>query len=95
MVAKQILYPVFNLKVSLQTHSRSGIFESTNPLGVVWLLPHWQLVQVSFNASQHLHTLPINAVVYDNPLGRLKRQGKLISRLASRLDAFSGYRFRT
>jgi len=38
---------------------------------------------------------PINVLVSNNPLGYLKYQGRLISGLASRLDAFSGYRFRT
>ena len=34
------------------------------------------------------HTLPINVVVYDDS------KGILVSRLVSRLDAFSGYPFR-
>ncbi len=36
-----------DLKVSLQTHSRSGISESTKPLGCCMVKPHGQLVQVS------------------------------------------------
>jgi hypothetical protein len=35
------------------------------------------------------HTRPINVVVYHGS------QGELVSRKASRLDAFSGYPFRT
>ncbi len=35
------------IKVSLQTHSRSGISESTKPLGCCMVKPHGQLVQVS------------------------------------------------
>ncbi len=35
------------LKVSLQTHSRSGTSESTKPLGCCMVKPHGQLVQVS------------------------------------------------
>ena len=47
------------------------------------------------NASQRFHTLPINVVVFDGPLGGLKPQGDLILKEASRLDAFSGYPVRT
>ena len=46
------------------------------------------------NVSQHLHLLPINLVVSEGPLGA-EAQRNLISQLASRLDAFSGYLFRT
>ena len=47
------------------------------------------------NASRRFHTLPINVVVSDGPLGSLKLQGDLILKEASRLDAFSGYPVRT
>ena len=46
------------------------------------------------NALLHLHTRPINVVVSDGPLGAYA-QGDLVLRGASRLDAFSGYPFRT
>ena len=46
------------------------------------------------NALLHLHTRPINVVVYNGPLGTCV-QGYLILKEASRLDAFSGYPFRT
>ena len=46
------------------------------------------------NALLHLHTRPINVVVYNGPLGDCS-QGYLILKEASRLDAFSGYPFRT
>ena len=45
------------------------------------------------NASPHLHLRPIYQVVSLGPYA-LSR-GELILRLASRLDAFSGYPFRT
>ncbi len=45
--------------------------------------------------SQGFHLQPINEVVYLGPSGDLKRQGELILRQASRLDAFSGYPFHT
>jgi hypothetical protein len=41
-----------------------------------------------------LHIQPINQVVYLGPYP-FKMVGDLISRRASRLDAFSGYRFQT
>ena len=41
------------------------------------------------------HTQPINVVVFNEPLGDLKSLGNLILKEASRLDAFSGYPFRT
>ena len=41
------------------------------------------------NALLRVHTRPINVMVYHDP------QGNLVSRLVSRLDAFSGYLFRT
>jgi hypothetical protein len=47
------------------------------------------------NASRRFHTLPINVVVFDGPLGSLKLRGDLILKEASRLDAFSGYPVRT
>ena len=46
------------------------------------------------NALLHLHTRPINVVVYNGPSGDCSR-GYLILKGASRLDAFSGYPFRT
>ena len=46
------------------------------------------------SALLHLHSLPINLVVYQGSYS-LKEMGELISRPASRLDAFSGYPIRT
>src|ERR671916_2235352 len=46
------------------------------------------------NTSLHLHLWPINLVVYQESYS-LMGMGGLISRRASRLDAFSGYPFRT
>ena len=46
------------------------------------------------NTLLRLHTQPINVVVYNGPLGDCS-QGYLILKEASRLDAFSGYPFRT
>src|ERR671916_1402154 len=46
------------------------------------------------NTSLHLHLWPINLVVYQESYS-LEGMGGLISRRASRLDAFSGYPFRT
>ncbi len=46
------------------------------------------------NALLRLHTQPINVVVYNGPSGDCSR-GYLILKEASRLDAFSGYPFRT
>ena len=46
------------------------------------------------NALLRLHTRPINVVVYNGPSGDCS-QGYLILKEASRLDAFSGYPFRT
>ena len=46
------------------------------------------------NALLRLHTRPINVVVSNGPSGG-KPQGDLVLRWASRLDAFSGYPFRT
>jgi hypothetical protein len=45
-------------------------------------------------ALLRLHSRPINLVVYQGSYS-LKGMGELISRLASRLDAFSGYPVRT
>ena len=47
------------------------------------------------NVSPRFHTRPINVLVSDGPSGRSKPPGSLISRRVSRLDAFSGYPFRT
>src|SRR5918995_2534566 len=46
------------------------------------------------NTSPCLHLWPINLVVYQESYS-LMGMGDLISRRASRLDAFSGYPFRT
>ena len=46
------------------------------------------------HTSLHLHLWPINLVVYQESYS-LMGMGDLISRRASRLDAFSGYPFRT
>ena len=45
------------------------------------------------NTSPCLHLRPINLVVYQGPYS-VNRMGDLISRQASRLDAFSAYPFR-
>ena len=45
------------------------------------------------SALLRLHRRPINLVVYQGSYS-LKGMGELISRTASRLDAFSGYPFR-
>ena len=45
------------------------------------------------SALLRVHRRPINLVVYQGSYS-LKGMGELISRLASRLDAFSGYPFR-
>jgi len=47
------------------------------------------------NMSPCLHFQPINVVVFHGPSGGTKPQGDLISRRASRLDAFSVYPNRT
>src|SRR5690349_11900631 len=46
------------------------------------------------SALLRLHSLPINLVVYQGSYS-LKGMGELISRWASRLDAFSGYPVQT
>ena len=46
------------------------------------------------SALPRLHSRPINLVFYQASYS-LKGMGELISRLASRLDAFSGYPIRT
>ena len=46
------------------------------------------------SASLRLHIRPINLVVYQGSYS-LKGMGELISRWASRLDAFSGYPIQT
>ncbi len=46
------------------------------------------------NALLRLHIPPINLVVFQDPYS-LEGMGELISRSASRLDAFSGYPIRT
>src|SRR5215204_3962273 len=47
------------------------------------------------HTSLHLHLWPINLVVYQESYSLYVGMGDLISRRASRLDAFSGYPFRT
>ena len=42
-----------------------------------------------------VHLVPINLVVYEGSLEGLATLGTLVLRPASRLDAFSGYPFRT
>ena len=46
------------------------------------------------NTSPRLHFQPINPVVYRESLAA-EAKGELILRQISRLDAFSGYSFRT
>ena len=46
------------------------------------------------HALPHLHTRPIDLVVFQGSYS-LEGMGELISRPASRLDAFSGYPIRT
>ena len=48
----------------------------------------------SLSALLHLHDRPINLVVYQGSYS-LEGMGELISRWASRLDAFSGYPVQT
>ena len=48
----------------------------------------------SLNALLRLHDRPIKLVVFQRSYS-LKEMGELISRSASRLDAFSGYPIRT
>lgn len=47
------------------------------------------------NALLHLHTAPIDLVVFEGPSGSSRLQGSFILKGASRLDAFSGYPVRT
>ncbi len=54
---------------------------------------HWPVSTGKLNALPRLHCQPIDLVVYKGPFVLL--QGYLILRQASRLDAFSGYPFRT
>ena len=56
--------------------------------------PHDLLVPVSSAPLLRFHTRPINLVVYEGSLGACG-PGYLVLRPASRLDAFSGYPFRT
>ena len=55
--------------------------------------PHEQLVSVSLTHLR-FHTRPINVLVLNDSLGD-QVPGYLIFRRVSRLDAFSGYLFRT
>ena len=52
------------------------------------------LVHGPLSTLLRLHGRPINLVVFQGPYS-LKGMGELISRWASRLDAFSGYPVRT
>ena len=54
-----------------------------------------QISTGQLNTSLYLHTQPINLVVYKVSLGGLNPQRYLILKMASRLDAFSGYPFPT
>ena len=47
------------------------------------------------NTSLCVHLRPINQMISLGPLGWLNHQGSLVLGRASRLDAFSGYPFRT
>ncbi len=82
----------YNLKVSLKLIQAFGISLSPqNPLGVVWL-SHGQLVQVSSRMPRSTYTPCLSTPCsLRQPFRTLIASGKLISRLASRLDAFSGY----
>ena len=60
----------------------------------VVLSSHRLISTSQLHALLHFHIWPINPVVYWEPLGA-KPHGNLILRRASRLDAFSGYHFRT
>ena len=54
-----------------------------------------QISTSQLNASLHSHTWPINLIVYKVSLGGSNPQRDLILKMASRLDAFSGYPFPT
>ncbi len=69
-------------------------FISLKHLRCCQVKPHGSLVLVS-STYRYAYTQPINVLVLNVPLGPLKSQGRLISRQVSRLDAFSGYLFRT
>ena len=56
--------------------------------------PHGRLVPRQLNTLLHLHLRPINLVVFKGPSAS-EEEGDLILEGASRLDAFSGYPFRT
>ena len=59
---------------------------------ILWSSPR-PISTAKLNASRHLHTQPINLVVFKGSY--FFRMGNLILRGASRLDAFSVYPFRT
>ena len=47
------------------------------------------------NLLLSLYLLPINLVIFQDPLAPIKEQGNLVLGWASRLYAFSAYPFRT
>ena len=57
--------------------------------------PHDLLVLLGYNTLLCLDLQPINLVVCKESLAGLNPEGYVILRRASRLDAFSGYPFRT
>ena len=59
----------------------------------IWSSPR-PISTAKLNASRHLHTQPINLVVYKGSYS-FKTMGYLILKPASRLDAFSVYPIRT
>ena len=77
------------LRVPSKLHSGSGALveedEKTRPRIISTGLLHTLL---------RFHIQPINLVVYQDPYS-LEGMGGFISRLASRLDAFSGYPIQT
>ena len=70
---------------TLKTPSRFRVLSKSSPRMISTGL---------LNALLRLHIPPINLVVYQDPYS-LKGMGELISRWASRLDAFSGYPVQT
>ena len=64
----------------------------TRPKGKISVKPS-TISTSQLRALLHFHRWPINLVVYQGSYS-LKGMGELISRTASRLDAFSGYPFR-
>ena len=60
---------------------------------ILWSSPR-PISTAKLNASRHLHTQPINLVVFKGSYS-INSMGYLILEPASRLDAFSVYPFRT